>query len=153
MQENHTFFNDKSQFYIDNINDEKILNFQIKKEVFMKYLNINFYILYSKKLSSNEKIIFSAIYALDNEKGCYEGNQFFADLVNVSPKTASTLVNNLKRKNLVTIRFLQEKGDVRIIHVSPNIKKEILDNLDTITQKSGIGIPENKDTYSLKQGR
>ncbi len=136
MQANHTFLNNKSLFNIDDINDGKILNFQIKNEIFMKYLNINFYILYSKKLSSNEKIIFSAIYALDNEKGCYEGNQFFADLVNVSPKTASTLVNNLKRKNLVTIRFLQEKGDVRIIHVSPNIKKEILDNLNAITQKT-----------------
>ena len=31
MQANHTFLNNKSLFYIDDINDGKILNFQKKK--------------------------------------------------------------------------------------------------------------------------
>jgi len=118
----------------------------------MKFLCIDSEILYQTKFSSSEKLILAAIFALDNEKGCYANNEFFAKMVNVTPKSASVMLNNLKQKGYIIVQFLPKKANMRIIHLMPFLKKGILQNRESYPSKSGMGIPENGQRYPQNSG-
>ena len=75
----------------------------IPKEV---YLN--------KELSWSEKILFIEIDSLDNEKGCFASNDYFADFIGVSNTRISKMTSKLKEQGL--IRQESFDGRQRILH-------------------------------------
>lgn len=57
----------------------------------------------SDKLSLMEKVLFVEIHSLDNERGCYASNRYFAEFFNISERQISTYVSSLKDKGFVTV--------------------------------------------------
>jgi hypothetical protein len=65
----------------------------------------------SRQLSIMEKVLFQEIHSLDNERGCYAGNKYFADFFDVSERQIQNVIASLKRKGfiIVTIRNRYER--------------------------------------------
>jgi Helix-turn-helix domain len=57
----------------------------------------------SDKLSLMEKALFVEIQSLDNERGCYASNQYFAEFFSISDRQIRTYVASLKAKGFVTV--------------------------------------------------
>ena len=65
----------------------------------------------SRQLSIMEKVLFQEIHSLDNERGCYAGNKYFADFFDVSERQIQNVIASLKGKGfiIVTIRNRYER--------------------------------------------
>jgi len=65
----------------------------------------------SQDLSLMEKVLFVEIHSLDNERGCFASNQYFADFFGVSARQIRTHITSLKDKGYVsmTIRNQNER--------------------------------------------
>ena len=59
----------------------------------------------SDKLSLMEKVLFAEIESLDNEKGCWASNRYFAEFFGVSDRQIRTHITSLKNKGFVTVRI------------------------------------------------
>jgi hypothetical protein len=57
----------------------------------------------SDKLSLMEKVLFVEIHSLDNERGCFASNRYFADFFGVSDRQIRTRIASLKRHGFVTV--------------------------------------------------
>ena len=70
----------------------------------------------SDRLSLMEKILFVEIHSLDNERGCFATNKYFAGFFGLHPRRIAGYVASLKQKGFitVTIRNLNE----RVIHTA-----------------------------------
>jgi hypothetical protein len=65
----------------------------------------------SENLSLMEKVLFVEIHSLDNERGCFASNRYFANFFQVSPRQIATYVASLREKGFVTttVRNLNER--------------------------------------------
>jgi len=73
---------------------------------------------YNKKISANEKVLYSEIFTLAQKDGtCFASNGFFADLYGVHKTTISKWISTLKEHNLIKISYNIDSGkvDKRII--------------------------------------
>ena len=70
----------------------------------------------SSELSLMEKVIFVEIHSLDNERGCFASNRYFAEFFGVSPRQIATYVAALKEKGYVTVTI--ENLNERTIRVT-----------------------------------
>src|SRR5947209_9089662 len=70
----------------------------------------------SDKLSLMEKVLFVEIHSLDNERGCFASNRYFAEFFGVSPRQIATYVSALKEKGFLTVTV--ENMNERTIHVT-----------------------------------
>tara|TARA_R110000787_G_scaffold5324_1_gene19482 strand:- start:1020 stop:2054 length:1035 start_codon:yes stop_codon:yes gene_type:complete len=84
--------------------DRNFLGIWIPKNV---YLN--------NKLSWLEKILLVEIESLDNERGCFASNDYFADFLGVTKTTISTSISKLKRLGFV--EQVSFDGRTRVIKV------------------------------------
>ncbi len=50
-----------------------------------------------------EKVLFVEIHSLDNERGCYASNRYFADFFNVSERQIQTYIASLKEKGFIFV--------------------------------------------------
>ena len=67
-------------------------------------------VLFSEKLSSNEKVLYSVILSLSNKEGyCYATNKYLGKLFNVNNRTISRWISKLRTQNF--IREEIEKSD------------------------------------------
>jgi len=57
----------------------------------------------SSTLSLMEKVLFVEIHSLDNERGCFASNQYFANFFGVSARQIRRYLLSLKKQRLVTI--------------------------------------------------
>ena len=57
----------------------------------------------SEQLSIMEKVLFVEIHSLDNERGCYASNRYFAEFFRVSERQIQTHIASLKTKGFVTV--------------------------------------------------
>lgn len=57
----------------------------------------------SPTLSLMEKVLFVEIHSLDNERGCFASNKYFADFFGVSDRQIRTYIGSLKEKGFVTV--------------------------------------------------
>ena len=57
----------------------------------------------SEQLSIMEKVLFVEIHSLDNERGCYASNRYFAEFFSVSERQIQTHIASLKTKGFVTV--------------------------------------------------
>lgn len=72
----------------------------------------------SPKLSLMEKVLFVEIHSLDNERGCYASNRYFADFFGMSERQLRRYLVSLRDKGLITMTM---KSDTeRIIRVRGN---------------------------------
>jgi DNA-binding MarR family transcriptional regulator len=71
-----------------------------------KYIVIPEKILNNKELCINAKILLAKINLLSYEKGyCYASNKYLGNLIDVSSRTITRLISELKNANLITIKY------------------------------------------------
>lgn len=100
---------------------------------------------YDKQLTPNAKLLFGEITALCHQEGyCWAGNQYFADLYDVSKTSISTWIGNLKDAGHITVEMNYKEGSKHILNRYIRILGEgIQENLDTPTRKLNDPIQEN----------
>src|SRR5262245_61025347 len=69
----------------------------------------------SEKLSLMEKVLFVEIQSLDNERGCYASNRYFAQFFGVSERQIRTYIGSLKEKGFINVS-IKDRNE-RIIRV------------------------------------
>jgi Helix-turn-helix domain len=57
----------------------------------------------SPQLTLMEKVLFVEIHSLDNERGCYASNGYFADFFDISDRQIRKVIGSLKTKGFVTV--------------------------------------------------
>lgn len=99
-------------------------------------------IRYDDRLKPNAKLLYGEITALCNEKGyCWAGNQYFADLYNVSKKTVSKWITDLNRCGYITVGIEYEENSKVIKYRYITLGSiPIREKAATYTPKSGEGI-------------
>ena len=70
----------------------------------------------SEELSLMEKVLFVEIHSLDNERGCFASNGYFAQFFGMSIRQIATHVAALKDKGFVTVTI--ENHNERTIRVT-----------------------------------
>lgn len=70
----------------------------------------------SDELSLMEKVLFAEIHSLDNERGCFASNAYFAQFFDMSTRQIATHVASLKTKGYITITI--ENHNERTIRVT-----------------------------------
>ena len=70
----------------------------------------------SEELSLMEKVLFVEIHSLDNERGCFASNGYFAQFFGMSTRQISTHITSLKTKGYITITI--ENHNERTIRVT-----------------------------------
>ena len=70
----------------------------------------------SKELTLIEKVIFVEIHSLDNERGCFASNAYFARFFRISIRQAAHHIGCLREKGFITVAI--ENLSERTIHVS-----------------------------------
>lgn len=100
---------------------------------------------YDKQLTPNAKLLYGEITALCHQEGfCWAGNQYFADLYEVSKTSISTWIGNLKDAGHITVEMNYKEGSKHILNRYIRILGEgIQENLDTPTRKLNDPIQEN----------
>ena len=64
------------------------------------WIDIN--ILKDSNLTLQEKFTLAIIKALDKSNGCFASNKYFAEILQVTPKRASDIIQSLITKNYIT---------------------------------------------------
>jgi hypothetical protein len=79
----------------------------------------------SPSLSLMEKVLFVEISSLDNERGCFASNGYFAEFFGVSDRQIRTYLSSLKAKGFITVtikdrydRVIQTAGKYRRVPAS-----------------------------------
>ena len=57
----------------------------------------------SNQLSIMEKVLFVEIHSLDNERGCYASNRYFAEFFDISERQIQNRIAGLKAKGFITV--------------------------------------------------
>lgn len=73
----------------------------------------------SKEFTSQEKIMIAEIDSLDNERGCFASNAYFAEFFNISDRRVRTILSTLAEKGVIKIT---QKGPKRIIKVEEKFR-------------------------------
>lgn len=83
----------------------------------------------SRALTLQEKAFFVEIKSLDNESGCFAGNEYFADFFQLSKRRCISVINSLVEKGLVRKRLVYKKGtkqvEKRVLNVSKTWRKKL----------------------------
>lgn len=67
------------------------------------------------ELTMQEKVFLVEISSLDNEDGCFAGNQYFAEFFGISKTRVSLVIKNLIDKNYITSEIIYKKGTKQIL--------------------------------------
>ncbi|NGX83109.1 helix-turn-helix domain-containing protein [Aequorivita sp. KMM 9714] len=95
-------------------------------------------ILTNKELTTSEILVLSIILHLDNDKGCFATNKYFAQVLNLSRGRISKIINNLLSKGFINCYVDQSMGNYRIININTSVLKElhpIAENINTSITK------------------
>ena len=95
---------------------------------------------YNKKISANEKVLYSEIFTLAQKEGtCFASNGFFADLYGVHKVTISKWISTLKEHKLIKISYKIESGKVEkriITPLSRNVNPPKSDDLPPLSRRT-----------------
>lgn len=68
----------------------------------------------SKDLKVMEKLFLVEIDSLDNDKGCFASNEYFATFFDISKSRASEIITSLKNKGYITISYKYKENSKQI---------------------------------------
>lgn len=92
----------------------------------------------SKELSLQEKVFLVEIDSLDNEKGCFASNNYFAEFFQLSRNRCSEIISSLEKKGFITIKLIKEPN-------KKNIQKRIIKVVEKSTRGSRETDPPSRD--------
>ena len=69
----------------------------------------------SEELTLQEKVFLVEIDSLDNEEGCFAGNQYFSDFFGISKVRVSEVINSLVKKGYITSTIIYKEGTKQIL--------------------------------------
>lgn len=100
---------------------------------------------YDKELSPNAKLLYGEITALCNQNGyCWAGNEYFANLYDVSKISISRLISQLKEKGYIFVEMNYKEGTKEILNRHIKIVKDPINkNVNTYYQKGKDPINKN----------
>lgn len=122
-----------------------------------------------KTMSLQEKVFYVEIDSLDNDKGCFAGNEHFSKFFELSKDRCSEIISSLKTKGFITVVVEKNSGKSkrtirvkRLVGVGENTECPVGENteysntsiisntssVDTLTQKTEKFIQELKDTMN-----
>lgn len=92
---------------------------------------------YDKELQPNAKLLYGEITALTQQEGyCWAGNDYFAELYDVSTETISRWISALKKRGYIEVDLLKKEGNKRRIAIDKKVKTYCENNQDLLTKKS-----------------
>lgn len=109
------------------------------------YANIPANVRYDKKLCANAKLLYGEITALTNKNGyAWAGNEYFADLYEVSLKTVSRWVSQLETEGYIkrVMIYKENSKEIKQRHIYIN-QNGVFENVST-------GEDKKEDTYGQK---
>jgi len=86
----------------------------------------------SDKLSLMEKVLFVEIHSLDNERGCFASNRYFAEFFNISERQITTYIAALKQKGFISVTM--RDGYDRTIRTAGKYARASDDHLRSLQQ-------------------
>jgi len=98
-------------------------------------------IWWSKDLSVMEKLFLVEIDSLDNDKGCYASNKYFAEFFQITKGRCSQIIGSLQKKGRINISIKREGKQI----ISRSIK--VVNKLNTIVNKLNKPIKNSKEGY------
>lgn len=92
---------------------------------------------YDKELQPNAKLLYGEITALTQQEGyCWAGNDYFAELYDVSTETISRWISALKKRGYIEVELLKKEGNKRRIAIDKKVKTYCENNQELLTKKS-----------------
>ena len=98
----------------------------------------------SEQLSTMEKVLFVEIHSLDNERGCFASNAYFAEFFQVSTRQIIRYLRSLKEHGFVTVtvrnkneRIVRTAGKYR--RVPPEEIRRLHKQQDELIHRMKIG--------------
>lgn len=75
-------------------------------------------IVKSNKINSTDKLVYGIIKALANNKGyCYASNDYISKKVNLSKRTITKSIGNLKRANYIRVETINYQRNIYLNEV------------------------------------
>jgi len=105
----------------------------------------------NKELKLIEKLFLVEIDSLDNEKGCWASNKYFADFFGITKGRCSQIINGLNEKGLIVITLKREGKEIksRTIMVV-NKLKGVVNKLNRVVNKCVGGyLINDKDNNTI----
>lgn len=83
------------------------------------------FIWLNKELSLQEKVFFIEIESLDNENGCYAGNEYFSEFFGVSKSRCTQVIKSLEKKGFISSSLTKKKGSIseRVLKINSRLRK------------------------------
>ena len=106
-----------------------------------------------KELKIMEKIFLVEISSLDNKKGCYASNAYFAGFFDLSKSRCSQIITSLKSKGLITVKLVRKNNVVteriikRTLMSVKSLHKEVKDKSNKVTDTSENELEYTENTY------
>lgn len=95
-------------------------------------------ILNDQTCSQTDKLVYGMINSLSNNKEyCYASNSYFANTLSVKEKTISNSINNLKRKNYISVKFI-------------NGQRRIYLNVDIVSKENSKVLEKSENKNIVK---
>ena len=119
------------------------------------YIIIPGTLLRNSNLSMMQRLLLAKAMGLDNDKGCYASNQYFADSLGVTKDYISKALNDLKKKGYISIQLNYKKDtkevESRTIRCISDTYR--IDVLEGIGQKAQVKVKkeykEEKESFDL----
>lgn len=68
-------------------------------------------VLYNKELKANEKLLYAIITSLACKEGyCFASNKYLAEKLDVNPKTISSWISDLSKRNLIIVEVIRNEN-------------------------------------------
>ena len=100
----------------------------------------------SDKLSLTAKALFVEIHSLDNERGCYASNAYFAEFFQISDRQIRTYLTMLKEHGFITVTV--KNRNERVIRTAGRYRRIQLNEIRTLekdrthlAQKFALKVP------------
>lgn len=104
----------------------------------------------SKELTLQEKVFLVEVDSLDNERGCYANNNYFAKFFGLSTTRVSLVIGSLIKKGYVTSTILQSEGNKRILKTSLiKVKDPLQQKLKHNNTVSNISNKEKEELFDI----
>lgn len=104
-------------------------------------------VLFDKKISDKEKLIYIMISSLCAERGyCRANNNYFAERLGITKSRISNWINSLYKRWFITIDIKKDEWNKRFISIAENRNTPIAKNSNTYCRKQQEGIAENSNT-------